>query len=123
DYITVVHIGDEVDDRERVSLAEDWFNNYDRRLEVLPCAIVDIDNVWCVQFKCSSFSPYALVIYKEHIQDVASGGGLLDDGLADTFNSGLLLFTALPDILPNNRKLKIVQSGSKRYHIKSVTKK
>ena len=123
DYITVVHIGDEVDDREQISLAEDWFNNYDQRLEVLPCAIVDIDNVWCVQFKCSSFSPYALVIYKEHIQDVASGGGLLDDGFADTFNSGLLLFTALPDILPNNRKLKIVQSGSKRYRIKSVTKK
>ncbi|MBD5141684.1 MAG: hypothetical protein HDT25_09780, partial [Ruminococcus sp.] len=123
DYITVVHIGDEVDDREQISLAEDWFNNYDQRLEVLPCAIVDIDNVWCVQFKCSSFSPYALVIYKEHIQDVASGGGLLDDSFSDTFNSGLLLFTALPDILPNNRKLKIVQSGSKRYRIKSVTKK
>ena len=123
DYITVVHIADVTDDREQVSLAEDWFNNYDQQLEVLPCAIVDIDNVWCVQFKCSSFSPYALVIYKEHIQDVASGGGLLDDGFADTFNSGLLLFTALPDILPNNRKLKIVQSGSKRYRIKSVTKK
>ena len=123
DYITVVHIGDAVDDREQISLAGDWYNNYDQRLEVLPCAIVDIDNVWCVQFKCSSFSPYALVIYKEHIQDIAAGGGLLDDGFADTFNSGLLLFTALPDILPNNRKLKIVQSGSKRYRIKSVTKK
>lgn len=123
DYITVVHIGDVPDDTEQISLAEDWYNNYDRQLEVLPCAIVDIDNVWCVQFKCSSFSPYAFVIYKEHIQDVASGGGLLDTGFADTFNSGLLLFTALPDILPNNRKLKIVQSGSKRYHIKSVTKR
>lgn len=123
DYITVVHIGDAPDDTEQISLAEDWYNNYDRQLEVLPCAIVDIDNVWCVQFKCSSFSPYAFVIYKEHIQDVASGGGLLDTGFADTFNSGLLLFTALPDILPNNRKLKIVQSGSKRYHIKSVTKR
>lgn len=123
DYITVVHIADVTDDREQVTLAEDWFNNYDQRLEILPCAIVDIDNVWCVQFKCSSFSPYALVIYKEHIQDIASGGGLLDDGFADTFNSGLLLFTALPDILPNNRKLKIVQSGSKRYRIKSVAKK
>lgn len=123
DYITVVHIGDGVDESEEISLAEDWYNNYDQRLEVLPCAIVDIDNVWCVQFKCSSFSPYALVIYKEHIQDVASGGGLMDTGFSDTFNSGLLLFTALPDILPNNRKLKIVQSGSKRYHIKSVTKR
>ncbi|MDE7288000.1 MAG: fibronectin type III domain-containing protein [Oscillospiraceae bacterium] len=123
DYITVVHIADVADDREQITMAEDWYNGYDQRLEILPCAIVDIDNVWCVQFKCSSFSPYALVIYKDHIQDVASGGGLLDDGFADTFNSGLLLFTALPDIMPNNRKLKIVQSGSKRYHIKSVTKK
>lgn len=123
DYITVVHIGDDVEESEEISLAEDWYNNYDQRLEVLPCAIVDIDNVWCVQFKCSSFSPYALVIYKEHIQDVASGGGLLDNGFADTFNSGVLLFTALPDILPNNRKLKIVHSGSKRYHIKSITKR
>lgn len=123
DYITVVHIGDVPDDTEQITLAEDWYNNYDRQLEVLPCAIVDIDNVWCVQFKCSSFSPYAFVIYKEHIQDVASGGGLLDTGFSDTFNSGLLLFTALPDILPNNRKLKIVQSGSKRYRIKSVTKR
>lgn len=123
DYITVVHIGDASDDAEQITLAEDWFNNYDRQLEVLPCAIVDIDNVWCVQFKCSSFSPYAFVIYKEHIQDVASGGGLLDGGFADTFNSGVLLFTALPDIMPNNRKLKIVQNGSKRYRIKSVTKR
>lgn len=123
DYITVVHIGDVPDDTEQIALAEDWYNNYDRQLEILPCAIVDVDNVWCVQFKCSSFSPYAFVIYKEHIQDVASGGGLMDTGFSDTFNSGLLLFTALPDILPNNRKLKIVQSGSKRYHIKNVTKK
>lgn len=123
DYITVVHIGDGVEESEEISLAEDWYNNYDQRLEVLPCAIVDIDNVWCVQFKCSSFSPYALVIYKEHIQDIASGGGLMDTGFADTFNSGVLLFTALPDILPNNRKLKIVQNGSKRYRIKNVTKR
>lgn len=123
DYITVVHIGDGVEESEEISLAEDWFDNYDQRLEVLPCAIVDIDNVWCVQFKCSSFSPYALVIYKEHIQDVAAGGGLMDTGFADTFNSGVLLFTALPDIMPNNRKLKIVQSGSKRYRIKSISKK
>lgn len=123
DYITVVHIGDGVDASEEISLAEDWFNNYDKRLEVLPCAIVDIDNVWCVQFKCSSFSPYALVIYKEHIQDIASGGGLMDTGFVDTFNSGVLLFTALPDIMPNNRKLRIVQSGSKRYRIKSVVKR
>ncbi|MCM1380984.1 MAG: hypothetical protein NC192_03530 [Muribaculaceae bacterium] len=123
DYITVVHIGDGVAQPEEISLAEDWYNNYDQRLEVLPCAIVDIDNVWCVQFKCSSFSPYALVIYKEHIQDIAAGGGLMDTGFADTFNSGVLLFTALPDIMPNNRKLRIVQSGSKRYRIKSVTKR
>ncbi len=123
DYITVVHIGDIPDDTEQITLAEDWYSGYDRQLEVLPCAIVDIDNVWCVQFKCSSFSPYAFVIYKEHIQDVASGGGLMDTGFSDTFNSGVLLFTALPDILPNNRKLRIVQSGSKRYHIKSVTKR
>lgn len=123
DYITVVHIGDEVEESEEISLAEDWYNNYDQRLEILPCAIVDIDNVWCVQFKCSSFSPYAFVIYKEHIQDVASGGGLMDTGFSDTFNSGVLLFTALPDIMPNNRKLKVVQSGSKRYHIKSITKR
>lgn len=125
DYITVVHISDdeELGESDEITLADDWFRNNDQRLEVLPCAIVDIDNVWCVQFKCSSFSPYALVIYKEHIQDIASGGGLMDTGFADTFNSGVLLFTALPDIMPNNRKLRIVQGGSKRYHIKNVTKR
>ncbi len=45
DYITVVHIGDGLTDSEDISLAEDWYDNFDRRLEVLPCAIVDIDYV------------------------------------------------------------------------------
>lgn len=125
DYITVVHIGDGMEDTEEISAnsAEDWIRTADTALEVLPCAVVDIDNVWCVQFVCSSFSPYALVIYKEHISDVSSGGGVFNGDFAGTFNSGVLLFTALPDIMPHNKKLRVVQSGKKRYRIKSVEKR
>lgn len=125
DYITVVHIGDGLADTEEISAgdAEDWIRTADTTLEVLPCAVVDIDNVWCVQFVCSSFSPYALVIYKDHISDVSSGGGILDGDFAGSFNSGVLLFTALPDIMPHNKKLRVVQGGSKRYRIKSVEKR
>lgn len=125
DYITVVHIGDGLEDTEEISAgdAEDWIRTADTTLEVLPCAVVDIDNVWCIQFVCSSFSPYALVIYKDHISDVSSGGGILDGDFAGSFNSGVLLFTALPDIMPHNKKLKVVQGGSKRYRIKSIEKR
>ncbi len=121
DYLTVVHINEDgVEDVEET----EWFDVYDQRLEVLPCAILDIDNVWCVQFVCSSFgsTPYAFVIYKDHINDVSAGGGVADGSFAGTFNSGMLLLTAFPDIMPNNRKLR-VEKCSKRYHIKSKTKK
>lgn len=125
DYITVVHIGDGMEDTDEIKMddAEDWIRTADTTLEVLPCAVVDIDNVWCIQFVCSSFSPYALVIYKDHISDVSSGGGILNGDFAGSFNSGVLLFTALPDIMPHNKKLKVVQGGKKRYHIKNVEKR
>ena len=126
DYITVVHIGDGMSDTEEIRAddsAEDWIRTADTTLEVLPSAVVDIDNIWCIQFVCSSFSPYALVIYKDHISDVSSGGGILDGDFAGSFNSGVLLFTALPDIMPHNKKLKVVQSGKKRYRIKNVEKR
>lgn len=119
DYLTVVHINE--NGVENVEETE-WYDIYDQRLEVLPCAIVDIDNVWCVQFVCSSFSPYAFVIYKEHINDVSVGGGVMDGAFAGTFNSGMLLLTSIPDIMPNNKKLR-VEKYRKKYHIKSKIKK
>ncbi|MBP1561769.1 MAG: hypothetical protein J6C96_11110 [Oscillospiraceae bacterium] len=121
DYITVVHINENADEEE-VSEVE-WLDISPQQLEVLPCAIVDIDNVWCVQFECTSFSPYAFVIYKKHILDASAGAGFADGSFAGSFNSGLLLFTALPDILPDNKKLKVVYGGKKRYRIKRVTKR
>lgn len=120
DYITVVHINEEEETEEITTT--DWIDVSDRRLEVLPCAIVDIDNVWCVQFQCSSFSPFALVIYKEHIQDISSGGGFADGTFAGSFNSGVLLLTAR-DMLPYNKKLRVVTKASKRYKIKSVDRR
>lgn len=130
EYITVVHVGDKTDFDEgdaelgtNDNLTDDWIRTASGRLEVLPCAVVEIDNVWCVQFVCTSFSPYAFVIYKDHITDVSAGGGIIDGSLADTFNSGVLLFTALPDILPNNKRLKVVSTGKKRYHIKRIEKR
>ena len=118
DYITVVHINEEAGAEEGTT--SEWYEVSDQRLEVLPCAILDIDNVWCIQFVCSSFSPYAFVIYKEHINDVSAGSGVADGSFAGTFNSGVLLFTTLPDIMPENRKLRIVK-GKKRYKVKNIT--
>ena len=121
DYLTVVHINEEADD-EYITDVE-WLDYTDRRLEVLPCAVLDIDNVWCIQFECTNFSPFAIVVYKDHLSDVSAGGGIMDGIFAGNFNSGVLLFTTLPDILPNNKKLKIVSDGKKRYRIKSIEKK
>lgn len=120
DYISIVHI-DEYADEETIE-EDDITVSRERRLEVLPSAVLDIDNVWCVQFETSSFSPYAMVIYKDHISDIASGGGSFGGLFAGSFNSGVLLFTALPDIMPNNNKLRIVSGGQKRYRIKSIEK-
>lgn len=129
DYITVVHIGEHTETEEGTEEigvtdvnADDWLPTSYGSLEVLPSAVVDIDNVWCIQFVCSSFSPYAFVIYKEHILDVSAGGGVIASSFADSFNSGLLLFTAFPDFLPNNKKLKVAAGGRKRYRIKSIEK-
>ena len=121
DYITIVHINENADEEYITDL--DWLDFTDRRLEVLPCAILEIDDIWCLQFECTSFSPYAIVIYKDHISDISSGEGVMDGIFAGNFNSGVLLFTALPDILPNNRKLRIVSGGKKRYRIKSIEKR
>lgn len=118
DYLTVVHINENV--VEDIEPSE-WTELSDQQLEVLPCAILDIDNVWCVQFVCSSFSPYAFVIYKEHLNDVSSDSGIMDGMFGGNFNSGLLLMTAIPDILPNNKKLRVVASR-KRYRIKKIEK-
>ncbi|MCH5349939.1 MAG: fibronectin type III domain-containing protein [Oscillospiraceae bacterium] len=125
DYMTVIHVSGEDEEEETEEIAEPaWYEVGDQRMEVLPCAIIEIDNIWCIQFKCSSFSPYAFVIYKDHIQDVSSGDGIFDGSLVGSFNTGgLLLFTALPDIMPHNKKLRVVRGKSKRYRIKNVEKK
>ena len=119
DYITVIHINE---DAGTETIDDEWYNTTDRRMEVLPAAVIDIDNVWCIQFNVSSFSPFAIVIYKDHISDVSSGGGVADGMFAGNFNSGLLLFTGLPDILLNNNKLHVVSGGRKRYRIKNIEK-
>ena len=54
--------------------------------------------------------------------DGSAGGGIADGLFAGNFNSGMLLLTALPDVMPNNKKLSVVESR-KRYRIKKVTKK
>lgn len=120
DYITVIHINEDAGTEEVEE--DEWYNTTDRRMEVLPAAVLDIDNVWCIQFEVSSFSPFAIVIYKDHISDVSSGGGVADGMFAGNFNSGLLLFTGLPDILLNNNKLRVVSGGRKKYRVKSIDK-
>ncbi len=119
DYLTVVHINENA--VENIQQTE-WYEVSDQQLEVLPCAVLDIDNVWCVQFVCSSFSPYAFVIYKDHTDNVSSGVGVFGGTFAGDFNSGMLIASVVPDVMLNNRKLRVVVGGKKKYRIKKIEK-
>jgi hypothetical protein len=124
DYITVIHLKDDGTDEvtEESDYSAIFVSGTD--LEVLPSAIVDVGGVWCVQFTTSSCSPFAFVVYKDNLSDVSSGGASsADSGFAGSYDTSILLFTALPDILPAEKKTKFVVTAKKRYRIKSRTLK
>ena len=50
--------------------------------------------------------------------DVSSDAAAEGGTSAGNFNTGVLLFTALPDIMPNEKKTKYVVSRKKYYRIK-----
>lgn len=118
DYITVVHLKTDGTDTVYDDSSDDIFIS-STELEVLPSAIIDVNGVWCVQFTTASCSPFAFVIYKDNLDDVSSGGASSAGGTsAGSFNTGVLLFTALPDIMPSEKKTKYVVATKKRYRIK-----
>lgn len=118
DYITVIHLKDDGTDIIEDTTADNIFVN-STDLEVLPSAIVDVGGVWCVQFTTSSCSPFAFVIYKDNLDDVTSGSGASGSGgYSGSFNTGVLLITAIPDVLPIEKKTKFVERTKKRYRIK-----
>lgn len=118
DYITVVHLKTDGTDTIIDDSDDDIFIS-STELEVLPSAIIDVNGVWCVQFTTDSCSPFAFVIYRDNLDDVSSGGASSAGGAsAGNFNTGVLLFTALPDIMPSEKKTKFVVATKKRYRIK-----
>ncbi len=118
DYITVVHLKDDGTDIIDDTVSDNIFVQA-TDLEVLPSAIVDVGGVWCIQFTTSSCSPFAFVVYKDNLEDVTSGSGTAGTGgYSGSFNTGVLLITALPDMLPIEKKTKFVERTKKRYRIK-----
>ena len=118
DYITVIHLKDDGTEIIEDTVSDNIFIN-STDLEVLPSAIVDVGGVWCVQFTTSSCSPFAFVIYKDNLDDVTSGSGASGSGgYSGSFNTGVLLITAIPDALPIAKKTKFVERTNKRYRIK-----
>ncbi|MGN0553340.1 MAG: fibronectin type III domain-containing protein, partial [Oscillospiraceae bacterium] len=118
DYITVVHLKDDGTETIEDTVSDNIFVE-STDLEVLPSAIVDVGGVWCVQFTTASCSPFAFVIYKDNLDDVGSGSAASGmGGYSGSFNTGVLLITALPDILPIEKKTKFVERTKKRYRIK-----
>ncbi|MBQ8780827.1 MAG: hypothetical protein IJZ72_04055 [Oscillospiraceae bacterium] len=116
DYITVVHIdthGSNVIDEDSDEIFTDSAD-----LEVLPSAVMLINNVWCIQFAATNFSPFAFVIYKDNLMDVSSGAAAEGGTSAGSFNTDTLQYTALPDIMPTEKKYKFVVSRKKYYRIK-----
>ncbi len=105
DYINVVHISDE------------------DSLEVLPSTVVQIDDIWCMKFVCTDFSPYAFVIYKDSIENISSGNSVAADGTpagaADVqqTSSGF----NMPFIMPDSKKYG--QTLKKIYRVKCVIRK
>lgn len=120
DYITVVHLptdGTEIiNDRDYDN--EDGIFIDAADLEVLPSAVIQLNGRWCIQFSSDSVSPFALVIYKDAIDDVSSSASAAGGSFAGNFDTGVLLFTALPDIMPAERKTRFVVSAKKYYRIK-----
>ena len=120
DYITVVHLphdGTEIINDRDYDLEDGIFVDA-ADLEVLPSAVIQVNGRWCIQFSSSSASPFALVIYKDAIDDISSDAAAAGGTFAGNFDTGLLLFTALPDIMPAERKTKFVVSAKKYYRIK-----
>lgn len=119
DYITVVHLqkdGTEVIYDDPFTTPETFIDPAD--LEILPSALIQINEIWCIQFTTTSCSPFAFVIYKDNIDDVSSGAASGGGTSAGNFNTGVLLFTALPDIMPTEKKTRFVVSAKKYYRIK-----
>ncbi|MGN0586009.1 MAG: hypothetical protein ACI4JF_01875 [Oscillospiraceae bacterium] len=120
DYITVVHLptdGTEIiNDRDYDN--EDGIFIDATDLEVLPSAVIQLNGRWCIQFSSSSASPFALVIYKDAIDDISSSASAAGGSFAGNFDTGVLLFTALPDIMPAEKKTRFVVSTKKYYRIK-----
>lgn len=119
DYITVVHLqkdGTEVIYDDPFTTPETFIDPAD--LEILPSALIQINDIWCIQFTTTSCSPFAFVIYKDNIDDVSSGAASGGGTSAGDFNTGVLLFTALPDIMPTEKKTRFVVSAKKYYRIK-----
>ncbi|MGN1134740.1 MAG: fibronectin type III domain-containing protein [Oscillospiraceae bacterium] len=118
DYITVVHLKNDGTEIIEDTVSDNIFVQ-STDLEVLPSAIVDVGGIWCVQFTTASCSPFAFVIYKDNLGDVGSGSAASGSGgYAGSFNTGVLLITAIPDILPIEKKTKFVERMKKRYRIK-----
>lgn len=118
DYITVIHLKDDGTETIDDVVSDNIFVE-STDLEVLPSAIVDVGGVWCVQFTTASCSPFAFVIYKDNLDNVGSGSGAAGTGgYSGSFNTGVLLITVIPDILPMEKKTKFVERMKKRYRIK-----
>lgn len=118
DYITVVHLKNDGTEVVEDTVSDNIFVN-STDLEVLPSAIVDVGGIWCIQFTTASCSPFAFVVYKDNLDDVKSGSGASgSSGFSGSFNTGVLLVTVLPDILPIEKKTKFVERLKKRYRIK-----
>lgn len=116
DYITVVHI--DTGSSNVITEESDAVYTDSADLEVLPSAVIEINGIWCIQFVTTSCSPFAFVIYKENMMDVSSEAAAGAGGFAGAFNTGVFLFTALPDIMPQEKKTKFVVSAKKYYRIK-----
>lgn len=118
DYITVIHLKDDGTEVIEDTVSDNIFVQ-STDLEVLPSAIVDVGGVWCIQFTTSSCSPFAFVVYKDNLDDIGSGSSASGmGGFSGSFNTGVLLMTSLPDILPVEKKTKFVERLKKRYRIK-----
>lgn len=118
DYITVIHLKDDGTEVIEDTVSDNIFVQ-STDLEVLPSAIVDVGGVWCIQFTTSSCSPFAFVVYKDNLDDIGSGSSATGmGGFSGSFNTGVLLMTSLPDILPVEKKTKFVERLKKRYRIK-----
>ena len=83
----------------------------DGKLTVLETKVVQIDEVWCVQFNATHFSPYAMVIDTENVLNNVANPETQSNSPIIPFALAAILSVSTLSVVTKKRKFKAVRKG------------